>query len=319
MRVSLGLFGKLPAANDFVRLFAEGEPFESLDRWMVTCAEWAHERRGDAWRRSFAVGRSYAFVYQTPQREPCPSLLVGVLGPSADGAGRQFPLCVAAPYAADAASLERPELLPIVFEALWQRASDTLAECRGLEPGLLGERLGPTEVELCSVSEAAATYRDWTEKLTPGELWTLLYGQDFGSQPTFAVQLLAEALRPYRGVERPDTPLSVWLPLGRAAGASVCVWMDIIKRLAGWQATVPNLFWSHDGNDGKLLLHLGNPPPSTLGELWLPSRTRDEVFDVSSRLDPAELARVPGLPPALARQTTQGTSIADLLEALGVD
>lgn len=316
MQLSLGLFGKLPTANDFVRLCADGEPFESLDRWLVACTEWAHHHGGDAWRRAFAVGASYAFVYQAPQQKP-PTLLVGVLGPSTDGAGRQFPLCVAAPYVGAAASFARPELLPVVFEALWQKTSNTLSDCRGLAPASLPGSLGPSDVELCPLDEAEATYRDWTEKLAPQELWTLLYGPGFGEQPILTLRVLAEALRPHRGVERPTTPLSVWLPLGQTAGASVCVWLDIIKRLAGWRKTVPNLFWSHNGTDGRLLLHLGNPPPSTLGELWLPSGTRDEIFDVASHLDVGSLVNVPELPEAMTQRMTGARSIADFLQALG--
>lgn len=312
VRLRLGLFGKLPAAADFVRLEAAAEPFGNFDAWLVSSVEWAHQRGGDPWRRSFAAGSSYAFVYRAPAPRRLSPLLVGVLGPSADRAGRQFPLSVAAPLPIVGESLESPELLPIVFEPLWQTASDIVAE-GAAGSGAVQSRLGDLNLELCSLPEAGASYQDWISNLPPRELWALLYGDDYEEQPQLALRLLIETLRPYRQVERPKTPLTLWLPLGRVAGASVCVWLDLVRRLAGWRATLPSFFWSHDGTDGKLLLHLGDPPPSTVAELWLPNAQRYEIVDLASRLDPDQAVALPPLSAKLAEASLNANSVADLL------
>lgn len=313
MRLRLGLFGKLPTASDFVRREAAAEPFGSFDAWLVSSVEWAHQRGGDPWRRSFASGTGYAFVYRTPAPRRLSPLLVGVLGPSADRAGRQFPLSAAVPLPVAGESLGCPELLPIVFEPLWQRASDIVAE--GATGVAVESRLGDFELELCSLPEAGASYHDWIGNIPPRELWPLLYGEDYDQQPQLALQLLIEAMRPYRQVERPKTPLTLWLPLGRVAGASVCVWLDLVRRLAGWRETLPSFFWSHDGTDGRLLLHLGDPPPCTVAELWLPNPQRNEVVDLASRLDPSQVAELPPLSAKLADASLNANSVADLLAA----
>jgi len=316
MDLYLGLFGKLPTAPDFVRLSATDSRFDSFDPWLVSSVESAHGRGGDEWRRAFAAGPGYAFVYRALGQPPEAPLLVGVLGPSADRAGRQFPLSVAAPFPISDQSLARPELLPIVLEPLWKQTSQVVAAAANLERASLYEHLGPTAIELCSLADAESTYTEWIGTLPVRELWALLYGEDFGEQPLLALRLLSEALRPYRGVERPNTPLTVWLPLGRAGGASVCAWLDLVKRLAGWRATIPSFFWSHDGNDGKLLLHLGQPPLCTVAELWLPSTSRDEVFDLSAQLSADRLQEVPPLAPSVASRCLTAPTIADLLNAL---
>lgn len=315
MRLRLGLFGKLPTASDFVRLEAAAEPFGNFDAWLVTAVEWAHQRGGEPWRQSFASGRSYAFVYRAPAPRRLSPLLVGVLGPSADRAGRQFPLSVAAALPVAGESLECPELLPIVFEPLWQTASDVVAEGAAGSPAVQS-RLGARDLELCSLPEAGASYQEWIGDLPPRELWELLYGEDYEEQPQLALRLLIETLRPYRQMERPKTPLTLWLPLGQVAGASVCVWLDLVRRLAGWRATLPSFFWSHDGVDGKLLLHLGDPPPSTVAELWLPNPQRYEIVDLASRLDPQQLAELPPLSAKLAEVSLNADSVADLLAAV---
>jgi len=315
VRLTLGLFGKLPTENDFVRQHAAAEPFDSFDHWLVDSVEWAHARGADAWRNAFRTGNSYAFVYRAPGRYRLAPLLAGVLGPSADRAGRQFPLSVAAALPVAEESVGCPELLPIVFEPLWQRASDTVAE--GRAGSAVKGRLGQLELELCSLEEAGAAYREWVSTLPVGDLWALLYGEDSEDQPLLALQMLIEALRPFRGVERPNTPLSLWLPLGRVAGASVCVWLDLVRRLAGWRATIPSFFWSHDGTDGKLLLHLGDPPPCTLAELWLPSPKRYEILDLASRLDTHQVSQLPPLPTPLTEDSLNASSVAELLALLG--
>jgi len=312
VRVRLGLFGKLPTANDFVRLEAAADPFGSFDTWLVESVEWAHKRGADPWRQAFTEGHSYAFVYRGASPGRLSPLLVGVLGPSADRAGRRFPLSVGAALPVGDASLQRPELLPIVFEPLWQRASDVVAE--GAAGGAqVQKRLGELDLELCSLPEAAASYDEWIQNIPPRELWALLYGDYFEEQPVRVLQSLMEAVKPYRQVERPQTPLTLWLPLGQVAGASVCVWLDLVRRLAGWNATIPSLFWSHDGTDGKLLLHLGDPPPSTVAELWLPSPKRYEILDLASPIAPQQLTEVPPLSADVAAAALNANSVAELL------
>jgi hypothetical protein len=106
------------------------------------------------------------------------------------------------------------------------------------------------------------------------------------------------------------------LPLGRAGGAALCFWLDLTRRLVAWRSTVPSFFWSHDGQAGGLMLHLGQPPPSTLSEMWQPSGERDEVCDLTGRLEGEWVSALPALAPrTLAVLDSDQASVADLLAA----
>jgi hypothetical protein len=144
-----------------------------------------------------------------------------------------------------------------------------------------------------SPTEATALYSEWTHSLPMSDLRALLYGAEpgtengaapgLGSADAFdtAVRFIIDLVKPHRGVDFPKTPLSLRLPLGQAGGAAVCFWIDMVRRAAGWKATLPSFFWSHDGGTGALVLHLGEPPKSTLAELWMPRGARDEFCDLT--------------------------------------
>jgi hypothetical protein len=201
----------------------------------------------------------------------------------------------------------------MVLEQVWQVATDFLAPARtGSEP-TLEQSLVSLRASLVPVAEALPTYVAWLEEVPASELWTLLYGPDRHQQPLHALRLIAEAIRPSRGVERPSTPLTLRLPLGTAAGAAVCFWLDLTKRLTRWRETIPSFFWSHDGTAGHMLLHLGSPPRSTCAELWQPGRGRDEVCDLIAPIDAAQVAPLPALAEPFATCILSDRPIGELL------
>jgi hypothetical protein len=145
-----------------------------------------------------------------------------------------------------------------------------------------------------------------------------VYGAEGLSIAAGAIRFAVEAVRPMRGVERPRTPLTLRLPLGAAGGAAVCFWVDLVRRAAGWRSTIPSFFWSHDGETGTMLLHLGDAPRSTLVDLWIPGGDRAELCDLTHPLSSTALSAVPELPPALARCFGGECRVADLVAAAAV-
>lgn len=319
--LSLGLFGKAPYADDFIRVGAAEAVFSSFDAWLVSAVERAH-RAGADWQAAFESGAAQAFVFRQPGAERSAPLLAGAMAPSRDRAGRRFPLIVGAPFSADAYLMARPELMPIALESVWQKASELVTAGREAEQSDFERRVEIADVKLGSAEDAERTYQSWIEELPSSELWVLLYSGDAEQRavpeqtPARALRLLSEAIRPLRGIERPTTPLSAWLPLGQAGGAAVCFWLDLVKRMADWRETVASYFWSHDGVSGKMLLHLGEPPRTTAEQLWLPSRRRDEFFDLTGPLEEADVTGVPELSPELARCMQASAPLAELLTSL---
>lgn len=295
---TLGVLGKVPARPDFVRIQAGGASFEAFDQWLVGNMEWAAARARPEFPAAFAHGAIQAFVFRPPERSV--PLLVGALGPSADRAGRQFPIAAAAPLVLEATLTAQPQLLPLMLEEVWQRASRAVASRWLPDEKEQSELSTAPAPELTPTAEdALEAYGEWIAALTLAELWSLTFDGNT-SQASHAVALIAEAVRPYRGIERSNTPLSLRLPLGKAGGAALCFWIDLLRRLGRWQAVVPSFFWSHDGHTGALMLHLGDAPPSTLSELWLPTGARDEICDLTTTSSAAHDASVLTPPAELA-------------------
>lgn len=312
---SAGAVGKVPSRAEYLPVPGGAPAFAALDTWLSSANDWALRGAGPAWPEAFAQGAMHGFVFRAAG-EPADSILAGALAPSHDSAGRLFPLAVAAPLRMASALLTRPELLPFSLEGLWAEATGALAELlrqRGAEAALVPALGAGADAE---VSEAAAMYDEWVRTLPLSELWALL-GPALAN-PAATLRLLLEAVLPARGVEQPNTSLTLRLPLGLAGGAALCVWLDIVRRALGWRTTLPCLFWSHDGTTGFALVFLGRPGKTALTELWLPSGSRDEVVDLTVAIELASTEAFSPLPPAVAATLgTPQTTVAHLLAALG--
>jgi hypothetical protein len=220
------------------------------------------------------------------------------------------PVAAAVAIEADAALGRHPELLPIVLEQAWAEADEIVVALRRASRGEANESWTlPLELALAG---AAETYESWTREIAVGDFLELVFGEDSARAPA-VLAFVEDAAAPYRGVEAPDTALSLRLPLGESGGAAVCFWLDLLRRLTRWRRTVPSFFWSHDGSSGVLMLHLGRAPESVLPELWLPSGACDDVCDLVPRDSPAWQSERAGAWAGALGQP--GRSLAALLEA----
>lgn len=288
----IDILGKVPWRDEYVRPVSPSPALASFDQWVADCVDYA-TRSSNGWGDEYATGAVYAFLFRTRKGNGAEGeeLLAGAIAPSADGAGRRYPAAIVASVSVAADATATPEVLPLVLEELWQGASELLSEVATARAELDAERMRALRAGGgLALEEARSAYAQWTDTLTIDELWRALSQDPRVSAPEQAIGGIASAAGPFRAVERPRTPLTLRAPLGAAAGAAVCFWIDVVRRAAGWRATVPSFFWSHDGSTGTMLLHLGDPPRSTLSELWGPRRDRDEVFDLTAARAPAQPA-----------------------------
>lgn len=312
---TVGVLGKSPIQGDFHHVRASHPAFVRFDEWLASSFEWAVAQRGPRFLESYAGGSIHAFVFHPPGKDS--SLVTGALGPSRDSAGRQFPLVLASMLSLGPDLVRSPHLLPLLLEEFWAAAGDLVAEAAFRPTFDLDQRSGALSItpEL-DVELALSSYGAWTHDLSLQELWHLLGHDAFSNEPERPLRFLAEAVRPLARVEQPTSPLTLRLPLGQAGGAALCFWLDLTRRLLSWRATVPSFFWSHDGQAGGLILHLGQAPVSTLSEMWLPSGERDEVCDLTASLAGDWVSALPPLSPALrATLESANASVADLLAA----
>lgn len=309
------IVGKCPAAADFLHVRAGHPDLVEFDEWLANSIEWAAAHAGPDWFEAYSRGQVHAFLYHPKGRENAP--LTGAIGPSSDSAGRKFPLALATMLSLSPNLVRSPHLLPLMLEEYWAAAGDLVAEARLRPLPDLDERARALVIEPgIEFEHAFASYGAWANEMPLVELWALLGRETFGRDPITLLRLLGEAVRPVARVERPKSPLTLRLPLGQAGGAALCFWLDLTRRLVSWRATVPSFFWSHDGQAGGLMLHLGEPPPSTMAELWRPSGARDEVCDLTTLHEGSWISALPPLPARLqAVLANDGASVADLLAA----
>jgi hypothetical protein len=254
-----------------------------------------------------------AFVYRPKNGQ---GALAGAILASTDSAGRNFPLTVAAPLPAMTEVVLSPEVLPLVLEDFWQQASDLAVAVQGC--GSLEHASGLAAADFAvgpDPAQARAAYAEWSAALPLADLCTLVYGPGGPAAAASAVRFVVDAVRPFRAVERPRTPLTLRLPLGAAGGAAVCFWVDLVRRAASWRATIPSFFWSHDGEAGHLLLHLGDAPRSTMADLWTSPSARGDVCDLTVPLTAEQLQAIAELPVPLARCFDAECHVADFVAA----
>jgi type VI secretion system ImpM family protein len=315
-RAAIGVFGKAPWRAEYIKMRWDVEPFTSFDAWLTNNVEWAALRADGAFAAASRAGGVNAFVFRSKSGQ---GVVGGAIVPSADSAGRSFPLVVAVPLTGVATAIGGcPEVLPLVLEDFWQLASEVAVAV--LTAGSLERAASAVPSEFVwglDGAQAVAAYSEWAASLPLTDLCALVYGAEGLSIAAGVVRFVVEAVRPMRGVEPPRTALTLRLPLGAAGGAAVCFWVDLVRRAAGWRSTIPSYFWSHDGSAGTMLLHLGDAPRSTLADLFTARSESAEVCDLTGPLSNEQLAAIPELPPALARCFAADCRVAELVAAAG--
>ena len=134
MTARFGAYGKFPALGDFLRLGVPRAVADPLDTWLQTALSDGRRILGDGWDAAYMGAPIWRFALSAGLAGPAP--VIGVLMPSVDRVGRQFPLVLLAqlPQGADAAaalSACAPDLLQaeeVALAALDLQASrETLA------------------------------------------------------------------------------------------------------------------------------------------------------------------------------------------------
>jgi type VI secretion system protein ImpM len=131
---AVGLFGKLPARGDFVRLGLPGDFVAAWDAWLARVLADSRARMGAAWLPAFLEAPVWRFALAPGlcgARAAC-----GVWMPSVDRVGRYFPLTLAA---------MQPAAAPAWFDAC--EAAGRAALEQDATPEAVLDRLPPPRAE----------------------------------------------------------------------------------------------------------------------------------------------------------------------------
>ena len=275
-RSTAAIIGKAPWHPEFLRPPASSGPLYAFDAWLFARASALPAPPLGAWETL-----SYGFVVHVGEAargggtvsgasaaiEEC--RVAGVLAPSHDRADRAYPLSVAAAIAFPRFAELHPELVPILLEPYWLAAGERLSALREIAPGPAGYGLEALTCDaLESPEDAHALYVEWTRGTTANDFAELLgRSRTWLERTTFTIVDVV-ATRERSRAHAHTAPLIFRLPLGQAAGAALCFWLDVIRRAMRPRTRLPSFFWSHDVEEGDALVCLGTPGDDVLSSLW---------------------------------------------------
>lgn len=178
MRVEFGAFGKIPALGDFFRIGVAASFVEPWDQWLQAGIVGVRTALGEHWDRCFMQAPIWRFTLSAGLAGPAPAQ--GVVMPSVDRVGRQFPLTLVAPLAGGRSALMEHFTAEPRFQALEDIALDALDDAMTREE--LSARLGAVP--------AAAPEADCQVASGPGRL-VITSTQQNGGLPELAAELTA--------------------------------------------------------------------------------------------------------------------------------
>jgi len=311
--VSIGAFGKVPHAGDFVRhnvVAASALEFERLVQAGVDLAaqDGTIQRSDD--------GATFGFVF-APRGQSTGELLAGVVLPSHDAVGRRNPFVVFSTLS-DAWLAASPHLAPLALGEFLAGAADAAYAAREGESrdiGALLVRLQPPNGDKLELYQQ--DYEQWTHATRVAEALRETFGEPYSWSAAHALETILQCVETWRGVERPETPLAARLPISAGGVGIVAFWLDLLRRAARWRRTVPSAFWSWDGVYGEMLLHIGAVPPGSIRQLWAPDGASEHVCDLSAEpVTPVDLV-LERLPPGVAGALrSQDALVVELLAAV---
>jgi type VI secretion system protein ImpM len=252
------LLGKHPSRPDFLRESCRGSRADALDSWLVSAA---------ALLPTVAALPVTTFCHQLPNRSRA---LLGVLGPSQDSAGREFPVAIFRELGLDG----------------WAgRGADVLGHCSSFLTAARELLEGLPQLELATVREALAELpelpaeppEDSPVRRAAGASARDFLQSAFAAAPSgnayYALSTLATA---FSGGGA--TQLSLDCPIQRELDARS--WLELAEQLNRGARSQPS--WLLSDEPGRLLISIGPPAPELLCALSDPEYLYDELWPLTT-------------------------------------
>ncbi len=265
----IGLFGKIPAQGDFLRLNVGDPAVPVLARWLEDGNEALH-RAGCA-----LAPDPLGFVFRTQESERA---LVGALGPGTDKVGRSFPLAVFAPVPARELAARFP-VAPMLYRRFFEGAVALFSDVRGLTAAQIPDRLralplpGPAEL---------AEAEKWAGDAGRGparDMQRRLFADPPEGQQYYAFRTFQTACQPVRGRDPGRAGLALDCPC--VSQGDTYAWLELARRVLAWPVPPP-FFW-RNGAAPALLISLGTPPATLLPFLASPQRESNKIWPLRTR------------------------------------
>lgn len=290
-------FGKVPALGDFVRTSSPSEEVLAFEGWLARAMERGEERGGNAFKEAFLNGPALGFVWSGPLEKNKRGLLGGVLQPSRDAVGRRFPIVIAAPLPLSPFE-KQPHAAALTMHDFFADAAAAASRAANASSA------ADFSAQVASVHAPrradGSAYDAWIGQTRAADVWRQLFGDDAERGSKWALYMIVEAMRPYRGQELPPLALGMRVPLGPDRRHTSALWIDLVRSAAGWKTTVPSAFFPMAGAPSALIALGGEPPATVLEDIYTPDADSESVCDAT----PAPTSKMPSsMPDPVTRAT----------------
>jgi len=296
---TVGLYGKIPAERDFVRIGAGELQQAALDQWFQQGVECLHAER------THLPDEAVHFVLLAPSGDA----FVGGFRAGEDAVGRKFPLVIAVRLEARTL-IDALPLFPSVFGPFFEAATTVAEAARGLSAHDLAAQVEWLTQTLGQQAPALPL-----DELLAGssffELRVAVGGLNDGGGYALHTLLSACEQTQMHPAESGKQTITVECPT--PTDGMRAFWLELIRRRLP-QGPTPSLMWTAS----RLLVALGPAPPVMLAYLANPEHKGQRLWPLRTSNTAASEKAAQALTPAQARLLASGqASLADVLATFG--
>ena len=297
---AVGLYGKIPAERDFVRINAGDFQQAGMDQWFQQGIECL------AGERIRLPEEAVHFLLVAPTGDA----FVGGFRPGEDAVGRNFPLVISVRLEARKL-LEALPLFSSVFGPFFEAATTVAEAARGLSAQDLAAQVDWLKQTL----EQSAPSLPLDELLAGSsffELRVAIGGLKEGG--AYALSTLATACE--QSISKPpeSAKQTITLECPTPTEGMRAFWLELIRRRLGAGAPTPSLLWTAN----RLLVTLGPAPPQVLAFLANPEHKSQRYWPLHTSSAAANEKAVAALAPAQSQLLASGqASLAGVLATFG--
>ena len=267
------MFGKVPAAGDFIAVNTSSAIGRQLDQWLRDGIDNVLARRKPPPQQPLR------FLYRDPAGQ---TACIGVMVPSADKVGRRFPICAYAELDVTEATL-RFSAMPAAYAPFLDHAARIFTEQARTAPvEELARQIAGLQLPTASEIQEATDWADEALKATPGQtLLEALFGPVAEGVHYHALNMARAACLRLRGnaADIADTLLDCHA----SDDVQLLFWMRLIGALLQWRTAPPCVIWNAaDSRDHRLIFALGSPDPAIVHFLADPNLTAERLWPMKT-------------------------------------
>ncbi len=263
----IAVFGKTPAAGDFVSLGAGTPAGHALQAWLQ------QENDHLASKGRALPATPVRFVF----RDTPGNAVAGAMAPSRDQVGRSFPL-VLFTHLEHHAAMPKFAALPAAYAPFLDGAAQAVVEAHQMPLQTLSSRAQGLHLP------GAAEIRDaqlWTHEAldaTPGQVMLeRLFGPLTEGVHYHGINMFRTACQQVHG--RDPGLATIILECHAVDDVQLAFWLSMAEGLLGWTQAPPSFFWTDvSSEDSRLLIVLGTPPMGVLHYLADPTVAADRLW-----------------------------------------